>query len=92
MSKVNVEIPHRLSREEARNRIQNAAPRLENEYSAVCQWEGESRLVVTRKGLKAALDIEDTCVRVAIELGFLLGPLGNSIRAGIVRQLSGLLS
>jgi putative polyhydroxyalkanoate system protein len=92
MSKVNVEIPHHLSREEARNRIQNAAPRLQSEYSAVCQWEGESRLVVTRKGLKAALDIEDSCVRVAIELGFLLGPLGNSIRTGIVRQLTGLLS
>ena len=92
MSKVNVEIPHRLSRQEARNRIQNATPRLESEYSAVCQWEGESRLLVTRKGLKAALDIEDSRVRVAIELGFLLGPLGNSIRAGIVRQLTEMLS
>ncbi len=92
MSKVNVEIPHRLSREEARKRIQSAAPRLESEYSAACHWEGENLLVVTRKGLKAALDIEDQRVRVAIELGFLLGPLGNSIRDGIVRQLSGLLS
>lgn len=92
MSKVNVEIPHSLSRDEARNRIQNATPRLQSEYSAVCQWEGEDRLVVSRKGLKASLDIEDTCVRVAIELGFLLGPLGNSIRTGIVRQLTGLLS
>jgi putative polyhydroxyalkanoate system protein len=92
MSKVNVEIPHRLSREEAKTRIQSATSRLQSEYGVSCQWEGESRLVVTRKGLNAALDIEDACVRVAIELGFLLGPLGNSIRNGIVRQLTGLLS
>jgi putative polyhydroxyalkanoate system protein len=92
MSKVNVEIPHTLSREEARTRIQKATPRLQSEYSANCQWEGESRLVVTRKGLKAALDIDESCVRVAIELGFLLGPLGNNIRAGIVRHLTGMLS
>ena len=78
MARVDVEIPHRLSREEARNRIREVTPRLEQEYSALCRWDGESRLLVTRKGLKAALDIEDTCVRVGIELGFLLGPLGNS--------------
>ena len=54
--------------------------------------DGETRLIVTRKGLKAALEVEDTQVRVALDLGFLLGPLGGSIRAGIVRQLTGILS
>ena len=67
-------------------------PRLEKEYSATCRWDGETRLIVTRKGLKAALDVDDTCVRVALDLGLFLGPLGGSIRAGIVRQLTGLLS
>jgi putative polyhydroxyalkanoate system protein len=92
MPRVNVEIPHRLSRDEARNRISGATARLETEYSATCQWDGEMRLIVSRKGLKAALDVEDTRVLVALELGFLLGPLGGSIRAGIVRQLTGLLA
>ena len=92
MPRVTVDIPHRLSREEARTRIMGATSRLEKEYSATCHWDGETRLVVTRKGLKAALDVEETQVRVALDLGFLLGPLGGSIRAGIVRQLTGLLS
>jgi hypothetical protein len=42
--------------------------------------------------LKAALDVEEHHVLVALELGFLLGPLGGSIRAGIVRQLTEILS
>ncbi len=92
MPRVNVDIPHRLSRDEARTRIMGATSHLEREYSATCRWDGETRLIVTRKGLKAALEVEDTQVRVALDLGFLLGPLGGSIRAGIVRQLTGLLS
>jgi putative polyhydroxyalkanoate system protein len=92
MARVTVDIPHRLSRDEACRRLQGAAPRLEREYSATCRWDGEARLVVTRKGLRADLDVDDTCVRVALELGLFLGPLGGSIRAGIVRQLTGLLA
>jgi putative polyhydroxyalkanoate system protein len=92
MPRVNVDIPHRLSREEARTRIMGATPQLERDYSATCHWDGQTRLIVTRRGLKAALDVEETRVRVALELGFLLGPLGGSIRDGIVRQLTGLLS
>jgi putative polyhydroxyalkanoate system protein len=92
MARVNVEIPHRLSRDEARDRIRGATSQLETEYHATCRWDGDMRLVVSRKGLKAALEVEETRVRVDIELGFLLGPLGGSIRAGIVRQLTGLLS
>jgi putative polyhydroxyalkanoate system protein len=92
MPRVNVDIPHRLSRDEARTRIMGATSRLERDYSAICRWDGETRLIVTRAGLKAALDLEETHVRVALDLGFLLGPLGGSIRAGIVRQLTGLLS
>jgi len=92
MARVSVEIPHRLSRDEARNRILSATPRLEKEYSANCHWDGEMRLIVSRKGLKAALDVEDTRVLVAIDLSFFLGPFGSSIRAGIVNQLTGLLA
>ena len=92
MPRVNVDIPHRLSRDEARTRIMGATSRLEQEYSATCRWDGDTRLIVTRKGLKAALDLEEHHVRVALELGFLLGTLGGSIRAGIVRQLTDILS
>ncbi len=92
MPRVNVDIPHRLSRDEARTRIMGATSHLEREYSATCRWDGETRLIVTRKGLRAALEVEETQVRVALDLGFLLGALGGSIRAGIVRQLTGLLS
>ena len=70
-------------------RIMGATSRLERDYSAICRWDGETRLIVTRAGLKAALELEETHVRVALDLSFLLGP---SIRAGIVRQLTGLLS
>ena len=92
MSKLEVDIPHRLTRDEARSRIGRATERLARDYSAVCAWDADGRLLVQRKGLAASLRIADGRVSVALELGVLLRPFAGSIQAGIAKQLADILA
>jgi putative polyhydroxyalkanoate system protein len=91
MPKFAVEIPHQLAPAEVRTRLDRATAKLEKDYGAQCQWEGE-QLVVSRKGLNAKVNIEPTKLHVDVDLGFLLAPMAGSIRNGITKQLTELLS
>ncbi len=92
MSKLEVEIAHRLSRAEARSRIDRVSAKLAKDYSAECNWEGSERLIVKRKGLQASLDIAEDRVHVNMELGMFMRPFAGSIRAGIAKQLADILA
>ena len=92
MSKLEVEIAHRLSRAEARSRIDRVSAKLAKDYSAECNWEGSERLIVKRKGLQASLDIAEDRVHVNMELGMFMRPFAGTIRAGIAKQLADILA
>jgi putative polyhydroxyalkanoate system protein len=92
MNKLEVDIAHRLTRDEARSRIDRVTAKLANDYSAECSWEGSERLVVKRKGLHASLNIADDRVHVDMELGMFMRPFAGSIRAGIAKQLADILA
>jgi len=92
MHKMEVDIPHQLSLDEARSRIDRATEKLARDYSAVCRWDDEGRLVVQRKGLEASLRIADDRVHVAMDLGLFMRPFAGTIQAGIARQLASILS
>jgi putative polyhydroxyalkanoate system protein len=92
MNKLQVDIAHRLTRDEARSRIHRVTAKLAQDYSAECNWEGSERLIVRRKGLLASLDIADDRVHVDKELGMFMRPFAGSIRAGIAKQLADILA
>ena len=92
MSKMEVDVPHRLSRDEARLRLDRVTEKLARDFSAACNWDGGGRLVVQRKGLQACLAIADDRVHVDLELGMLMRPFAGSIRAGIAKQLADILA
>jgi putative polyhydroxyalkanoate system protein len=92
MNKLEVEIAHRLTREEARSRIDKMTEKLARDFSAECSWASGNRLVVKRKGLLASLDIADDKVHVDLELGLFMRPFAGTIRAGIERQLADILA
>ncbi len=87
-----MEIPHALPLDEVRARLGRATAKLERDYGAACSWDGDGRLIVARKGLTARVTLEGAHLRIHVELGLLLGPLAGSIRAGITKQLTGLLA
>ncbi len=92
MNKMEVDVPHQLSRDEARHRIGRVTEKLARDFSAVCNWDGGDRLVVRRKGLAASLDIADDRVHVDLELGMFMRPFAGTIRAGIAKQLADILA
>jgi putative polyhydroxyalkanoate system protein len=92
MPKFEVDIPHALPPAEAKQRIASASGKLERDYGATCTWKGENELLVSRKGLDARVSIEPARVHVDLNLGFLLTPLAGAIKAGITKQLSGILA
>ena len=91
MPKFQIDIPHSLPTPEVRSRLQRASSKLEQEYGATCSWDGESCLVVARKGLSARVGVEPERLHVAVELGLLFSPMAGSIRNGITKQLTELL-
>jgi len=92
MPKFEVDVPHSLSPQEARARLDKASPKLEKEYGASCRWENDQTLVVSRKGLNARVNVEPTRLHVDVDLGFLLSAMSGSIRSGITKQLTELVS
>ena len=92
MNKLEVDIAHRLSRAEARSRIDRMTEKLARDFSAECNWDEGNRLVVKRKGLHASLDIADDKVHVDLELGLFMRPFAGTIRAGIEKQLADILA
>jgi putative polyhydroxyalkanoate system protein len=92
MPKFDVDIPHSLPPEEARSRIAAATPKLEKEYGAKCTWNGDRELSVSRKGLDARVSIEPERVHIELNLGFLLTAFSTTIKNGISKELSGILS
>ncbi len=87
-----LDVPHSLTRDEARSRIDRVTEKLARDYSAACSWHEEGHLVVKRKGLEATLKLADDRVQVDLELGLLMRPFAGTIRAGIAKQLSQILA
>jgi putative polyhydroxyalkanoate system protein len=92
MPKFEVDIPHSLAPDEAKQRIASATGKLEQQYGATCTWQGEKELLVSRKGLDARVSIEEQRVHIDLNLGFMLVPLANAIKGGIAKELSGILT
>lgn len=92
MAKYQLEIPHALTPEEVRARLGRATSKLESQYGARCTWQGDDQLLVARKGLEATVHVEPQRVRIDLELGFMMSALSGTIRSGITRQLTELLS
>jgi putative polyhydroxyalkanoate system protein len=92
MPKFEMEVPHNLPLPEVKSRLDRAKGKLESEYQATCTWHGDQQLQVARKGLNAMVNLEPSRLRIDIELGFLLSPLAGTIRTGISKRLTELLS
>jgi putative polyhydroxyalkanoate system protein len=92
MPKFEVDIPHSLAPDEAKQRIASATGKLEQQYGATCTWQGEKELLVSRKGLDARVSIEEQRVHIDLSLGLMLVPLANVIKGGIAKELSGILT
>ena len=90
---IDVELPHKLGKDEARRRIANNIHRLEEQIPGGAQvqsgWAGDQlNLDVAALGQKvtATIDIEEAKVRVRVLLPGMLGMFSGIIQAALQRK------
>ncbi|QGZ29428.1 polyhydroxyalkanoic acid system family protein [Stutzerimonas stutzeri] len=86
MARIIVERTHRLGRDAAREKAEQLAAKLANDYGVRCEWHGDV-LKVRRSGADGHIEVGQDRVRVLLNLGLLLSAMGSSIQGQIERAL-----
>ena len=90
-----VDIPHSLGREEAKRRLSSRLGDLPSHIpggiaDVKSQWIGEDRLTLEltamAQRIAATIDVEDTRLRVTLELPMMLGFFAGAITAAVREQ------
>ncbi|HEV2294938.1 MAG TPA: polyhydroxyalkanoic acid system family protein [Tepidisphaeraceae bacterium] len=96
---INITIPHRLSRDEARTRIQNTLAGLKTQHAARLaqvdeRWTGDHmdfRLAVMGQAVTGRVDVRESVVDLAIDLPWILAMFAEKVRGEVQREGTKLL-
>lgn len=96
---LNLSIPHRLSPDEARARIQNTLAGLKNQHAArLAQveeaWSGhhmDFRVAVMGQAVTGRVDVRENVVDMAIDLPWILAMFADKVRGDVQREGTRLL-
>jgi len=83
---ISVERAHGLGKEAAREKADKLAEKLAAQYGLEPQWSGDT-LNLKRSGVKGAVYVGDTSIRVDVELGLLMSAMSGTIKSEIERAL-----
>lgn len=86
MSKIVVERQHSLGRVAARDKAQQLAERLAQQYDVKYQWQGDT-LEVRRTGATGSIEVSEDKLRVSLKLGLLLSGLSSTIQRELEEAL-----
>ena len=86
MARIVVERTHTLGRQAAREKAEQLAAKLVNDYGVRCEWQGDV-LAVRRSGADGRIEVGEDRVRVLLNLGLLLSAMGSSVQAQIEHAL-----
>lgn len=94
MPNLTVTIPHQLSREEARHRVQREVAQLHQHFEGKLgyfeeRWLGDTMhftLSVTGLSIPGRLEVEDQMVRIEVELPWPLAMLAQVVKPRIEQQ------
>ncbi|WP_099864653.1 polyhydroxyalkanoic acid system family protein [Pararhizobium haloflavum] len=91
---INVEIPHRLTRLEARQRLEGGLQRVHEQVAGRAvsleqQWSGDHldfKAGMMGQTITGRLDIEDSVVRLELDLPWLLASIANSLKGRLKKE------
>ena len=91
---INVEIPHRLSRLEARQRLEGGLQRVHEQIAGRAvtveqNWTGDHldfKAGMMGQTISGRLDIEDEVVRLELDLPWLLASIANTIKGKLKKE------
>ncbi len=96
---VNLSIPHRLSQDEARTRIQNTLAGLKSQHAARLaqveeRWTAnhmDFQLAVMGQAVTGRIDVRDNAVDLAIDLPWILAMFAEKLRGEVQKEGTKLL-
>jgi putative polyhydroxyalkanoate system protein len=95
MSTIDITREHALAKDEARKRAEELAKSLQSKFNLVWRWEGDAIHFDApsgpAKGTKGEVLVNDTNVRVQIDLPFLLRMLKGTVESKVHEKLQQLL-
>jgi putative polyhydroxyalkanoate system protein len=87
MPKLNIEVPHSLSREEAKRRLDALSSELASKYGFHADWVNDHEAHVKRTGVSGKITCGEKAVSIFLDLSFALTPMKGKIEERIRQQL-----
>jgi putative polyhydroxyalkanoate system protein len=95
MATIDITRPHSLTRDDAKKKAEELAKGMEEKFSIVWRWEGDTiRFDAPKgaaKGTKGEVAVTDKDVRVVIDLPFMLKVMKGTIESKVNEKLSQIL-
>ena len=86
MAKICIKREHQISREEAREKLEQVADTLRDKLEAECSWDGDT-MKFKRRGASGSVDIRDRELEFNVNLSLALTPLKGTIEKIIHEEL-----
>jgi putative polyhydroxyalkanoate system protein len=91
---INVEIPHRLTRAEAKSRLEGGLQKVHEQIAGRAvtveqQWSGDHldfTAAMMGQKITGRLDVEDEVVRLELDLPWLLASIANKVKGQLKKQ------
>jgi putative polyhydroxyalkanoate system protein len=95
MPTIDITRPHSLSKDDAKKKAEELAKGMEEKFSIVWRWEGDTIRFDApsgaAKGTKGEVAVTDKEVRVAIDLPFMLKVMKGTIESRVNEKLNQIL-
>lgn len=91
MATIEVTRQHSMGLDKAKAAVETVARRLQADLNARYSWRGD-KLEFSCPGADGCIDVTGACVRVAVDLGWLLRPMRSRVEQSIQQYLDESLS
>jgi hypothetical protein len=91
---IDVSIPHRLGRDEAKSRIQGGAEKLRSQFGGAAahveeNWTGyhaDFKFGAMGQSITGRMDVEDAAIKISVDLPWMLAMIAEKVRGRIADE------
>jgi putative polyhydroxyalkanoate system protein len=91
MANINIRRTHHLSKDDARQRVEDIARDLKQKLQIDYQWKGDS-LQFKRSGAQGSIDLGEDFLEVKVKLGLLASAMKDKIESSIQEKIDSYLA